>query len=235
MKLCVIGTSHLGALKLGWDLVRDQFAAHELVFFGSPGSSLRQTRVRNGILVPIDQGLSKSFEYTSGGLNEINPDLYDGFIVYGLMQKLPRLRRGISKAVMQATMKDIAEKGLALKIATRLRSATDKRMWLGANPMVLALDGEVEPGTFYAYDALLNQLQRNFAVKDAEFLPQPAETMGSDLRTAVRFGGGSVRLLPRKDDSQVSHPDDDEKHMNGTYGRLWLLRNLPAIVQGVPS
>lgn len=233
MKFCVIGASHTACLKQGWELVRDQFPDLDMVFFASPGSTLRHLRVRDGHLVSIDPKLTKSMTLTSGGLQDIVPGDFDAFILYGLILRLPRLRRGISRAVMLETMKDIAEKGLTVKVARRLRSVTDTKVWIGANPMKLALGGRAEPGMFYDYGTLLAELHRTFAVPDVTFLRQPAESMGADLRTMDRYGTGSVRLMQRKDQAEgEAHPDDDDKHMNGDYGRLWLLQNLPLVVQG---
>ena len=233
LKICIIGSSHTASLKLGWDLVRDQFSNHELVFFGSLGKTLRHLRAKDGKLVSVNEALTKNLAYTSGGFTEIDVGEYDAVVLYGLILKLPRLRRGISKAVMQETMKDISETGLTLKIATRLRKLGDKRFWIASNPLEIAPGGVHDPEPYYSYDVLLAELQRVFPVPDVTFLSQPAETIGPDLRAPSRFGSGSVRLLPPKAGAISNvHPEGEVLHMNGEFGRFWLLENLPLIVQG---
>ncbi|MBC7738902.1 MAG: hypothetical protein H7245_17185 [Candidatus Saccharibacteria bacterium] len=236
LKICIIGSSHIASLKLGWEMVRDQFADDELVFFGGPRKSWRNSRAINGKLVSIDPKLTENIRLTSGGLHEIDPNQYDAFLLYGLVLRVPRLRRGISKAVMQETVKDVVEMGLTKKVAKRLRSITNTTVWIGANPMKLALDGETEPGTFYTYDRVVAELQKNFVDLNARFLLQPSETMASDLRTPRQFGEGAVRMRQMRgganESESAQYSDDDEKHTNGEFGRLWLLQNLPLIVPG---
>ena len=230
MKICVIGTSHLGALKQGWDMVRDEFAGLDLVFFGSPGSSLRQLRTKGTRLVADDAALAKSLAYTSGGLSEIVIADYDAFLLYGVLFRLPRLRRGISMAVLRAVVEAQASQGLLVKTAKRVRKLTDKRLWLAASPLEVAAGDEVDTAVYHPHDLLLTALQRAFVVPDAVFLAQPAETMGPDLCTLARFGEGSLRLLPTEDGADhEAHPDSDVTHMNGAFGKLWLQANLPAI------
>ena len=233
LKICIIGSCHTASLKLGWELVRDQFSSHELVFFGSPGKMLRHLRAKDGKLVSVNQALTRNLVYTSGGFEEIDPKDYDAVVLYGLILKLPRLRRGISKAVMQETMKDISETGLTLKIATRLRKLGDKRFWIASNPLEIAPGDLHDTGPYYSYDVLLAELHRVFPVPDVTFLSQPAETIGPDLRAPSRFGSGSVRLLPAKAAANPNvHPEGEVRHMNGEFGRFWLLENLPLIGQG---
>lgn len=232
VKICIIGTSHIASLKLGWGMVQDQFPGHELVFFGSVGASLRHLRVTDRKLISVNKSLTKSLAYTSGGTKDIDPTKYDVIILYGLIMRLPRLRQGISRAVFLETIKDVSEKGLTLKIATRLRKLSAKKFWIGINPLEIAPNDQHDDGSFYSYDVLMAELQRVFPVEGVTFLRQPAETICPDLRAPSRFGTGSVRLLPPEAGAAPNaHPEDEVNHMNGEFGRLWLLENLPIVVQ----
>jgi len=236
MRICILGSSHTASLKLGWDMVKGEFPAVDPVFFGSPGASWCHLRAQNGSLISTHATLTKSIQFTSGGLHRIDPADYDAFLLFGLVLRLPRLRQGISQAVLQETMQDVANKGLTLRMATKLRGVTAKRIWIAANPMKLAVGGGVEAGSYHAQAELIAQMQQGFAVSDASFLPQPAETMGSDMRTLGHFGLGARRLRPVRggtDDTEFrGYAEDDQKHTNGDYGRLWLQENLPVIVRG---
>lgn len=233
MKICIMGSSHLGSLKLGWDEVRGQYPGLQLDFFGSPGATMRHLRVKAGRLVTEDAALSDSLALTSGGMRQIEVAQYDGVILYGLMLKMPRLRRGISRAVVQETIRNRMEKGLTGRLALRLRKVTRDTIWVGPNPMPVAPDDQFEPGVFHDYDTLLAETGRAMGVADVAMLAQPRDTLGPDLRTWARFGVGSVRLLPGKDGEGVRvHPEEDVNHMNAGYGRLWLQQNLPVVTAG---
>ena len=230
VKICVIGTSHLGALKLGWDMVRGDFPDLELVFFGSPGTSLRQMRTKGTRLVADDEELARNLAFTSGGLSEIVIAEHDAFLLCGVLFRFPRLRRGVSVAVLQEAVQGLASKGLLIRTAKRMRRLTSKRLWLSANPLEMAPDDCHEAAEFHSYDMLLGAVQRAFVVPDVVFLPQPAETIGPDLRAPARFGVGSQKLLPNPEtgDSEA-HAAKDVAHMNGEFGKLWLQANLPVI------
>lgn len=233
LKICIVGTSHITSLKLGWEMVKSQFPDLQIVFFGGIGGSLRHLRVRNAKLVSIDDKLTRNLKYTSGGISEIDPDIYDAVILYGLNLKLPRLRQGISRAVMKETIKDIVQRSLTLKVAAKFRKLNDRGFWIGANPMEGVNGNQLEAGPFYSYGQIMEEAAHVFPVPGATFLPQPAETIGPDLRALSRFLVGSVRLMPSKNgNDSVAHPDDDFRHMNGEFGHLWLLQNLPIVMQG---
>ena len=112
LRVCIIGTSHLACLKLGWDKIKDQFPDDEVVFFGAPGGLLRHLRANNGKLISIDRKLTRSLAFTSGGASEIDPTAYDAIVLFGLHLKLPRFRLGVTKAVRLETIKNFAERGL---------------------------------------------------------------------------------------------------------------------------
>jgi len=235
LRICIIGSSHIGSLRSGWEAIKDQFPEHHIVFFGSVGTSTRHLRVRGGKLTSNDPETSKSLAYTSGGLQEIDPNQYDALILYGLLLRLPRLKRGISMAVMQETIKNIADAGLTLKIASRLRRITKKPLWASAVPLTRAPNGQHDLGSFYSAADLLTELERVFPVSGVTFLAQPAETICTDLRTAVQFGVGATQLQPDRSGAETLRPEGELKHMNGEYGRLWLAQNLPLVIRGAPE
>jgi hypothetical protein len=236
VKICIIGSSHVASLKLGWGLVRDQFPEHEVTFFGAKGSTMRNLRPDDGKMVPLDEGLAESLAHTSGGLTVIEPGAYDAVVLHGLGLYLPRLRQGLSKAVIQETLNDVTARGLTLKIAMRLRTLTDQKLWISANPLEVALDDAHDSGAFYPYETLIAELERRFPVQDAVFLRQPPETIGPDLRAPQRFGSGSIALRSGMAGRGVlEHSDSETKHMNGEFGRFWMLQNLPLMGQTVAA
>lgn len=231
MRVCAIGTSHLAALKSGWDMVAPEFPGVEMTFFGSPGASLRHLKMRGARLVPSDAELEHNLAWTSGGKTEIVVPDYDVLLLYGLNLGLPRLHCGFSTAVALATAADLGQKGLCQMTAAKLRKITRRAIWIAPSPLETAPGDQHEARDFHGYDRHLAAMAAGFPVEGTRFLPQPPETIGPDLRAPARFGVGSLRLLPMEgDERQRPHPEDDTKHMNGDYGALWLRLNLPAML-----
>ena len=83
--ICCIGTSHIGALKGGWEQMAPQWTGLKMTFFGAPNlqgvESLGFLALEGRHLVPTDADVEKYFSLTSGGLNRIDLDAYDAFIV----------------------------------------------------------------------------------------------------------------------------------------------------------
>lgn len=233
MKICIVGNSHVGSLKLGWNQIKDQMPEHDIVFFGSLGARLRHLRIKEGTLVTADAQLQKDLAATSGQGAVIDPRAFDAVILCGLQLVFPRLRKGVSRAVVKMTVHDIVDDKLAFRVAERFRKVMTNRFWMASNPLRGARGDEPEGGTYHPYDMLLAEVQQAFQVPGVTFLGQPPETIRPDLRTPAQFSAGSTRLLAADDTQElIAHPANDISHMNGDYGRLWLQHNLPQIAAG---
>lgn len=201
---------------------------HEIVFFGSPGTRMRHLRVEEGTLVSSDPELSKDMAATSGQGAVIDPKDFDAVVLYGLGLVFPRLRKGISRAVVTATVQDIVTEVLAFRVAERFRRVMEASFWMASNPLKGARNDEVEPGTYHPYDMLLAEVQVAFPLAGVTFLGQPPETIRPDLQTPMQFSIGSTRLRTvEATEELIAHPESDTVHMNASYGRLWLEHNLP--------
>ncbi|MDR7270162.1 hypothetical protein J2X20_002820 [Pelomonas saccharophila] len=86
-RICCIGSSHLGALKGGWDSISPERPGVDIVFFGAPNykveESLQFLTLEGRRIVPTAADVTHFFEMTSGGLSHIELDAYDAFIVMG--------------------------------------------------------------------------------------------------------------------------------------------------------
>lgn len=233
MRICVVGNSHVGSLKLGWDQIKDQMPEHQIVFFGSPAARMRHLRIKDGTLVTQDAQLGQDMAATSGQGAVIDPKAFDTVVLYGLQMVYPRLRKGISRAVVKQTVRDIVHDKLAYRVAERFRKIMAAPFWIAPNPLQGARSDEVEPGSYHPYDALLAEVQAAFTLPGVTFLDQPPETIRPDLRTPMMYSAGSTRLLTAEETAElIAHPVNDISHMNGDYGRLWLQHNLPRITAG---
>ena len=83
-RICVLGNSHLGALKLGWDLIEGSYPGTELTFFGAPRSMMQDLVLEGTRLVPRTDKLTAKIRRSSGGLEAVEIEDYDAFILYGL-------------------------------------------------------------------------------------------------------------------------------------------------------
>ncbi|MCB6176731.1 hypothetical protein LHP98_01135 [Rhodobacter sp. Har01] len=97
MRLCVIGNSHLAALKLGWDALSragdPAWAKVTPVFFGAPRDGMRQVRLDDGCIVPARKDIGEQFALMSGGQTRIRLGDYDGFVLVGLNVSIKRILR----------------------------------------------------------------------------------------------------------------------------------------------
>lgn len=97
MRLCVIGNSHLAAMKLGWDQsVAADPALREAVapvFFGAPRDGMRHVKMDASGLHPRKPGIREHFLRTSGGAEAVEWSRYDAFLLVGLNASLKRTLR----------------------------------------------------------------------------------------------------------------------------------------------
>lgn len=86
-RVCCIGSSHIGALKGGWETLAPARPDIELTFFGAPNyrveESLQFLTLEGRKIVPTAPEVAHFFKMTSGGLSHIELDAYDAFIVMG--------------------------------------------------------------------------------------------------------------------------------------------------------
>lgn len=86
--VCCIGSSHIGSLKWGWSAIAPRWSGMNMTFFGAPDlrpdeESLKHLTLQGRRIVPTDEAVRKYYQLTSGGLDAIELDAYDGFILQG--------------------------------------------------------------------------------------------------------------------------------------------------------
>lgn len=87
LKICCIGTSHLGCLKSGWETLAPSHPEVAMTFFGAPNSGLTElisdVALSDGQIIPRTQMLAQYFQFTSGGHTNIHVKDYDAFAIIG--------------------------------------------------------------------------------------------------------------------------------------------------------
>lgn len=224
MKIAVIGNSHIGSLKRGMDMMKAKEVLYDLCFFGARGDGLKSLTVEDSSLVPSDEGTADAIAFTSGGERRIDTDGYDAFLLYG-MEARPFFiaeDRYYSSAVLDRAVDDVVEGSLSYNTLQKLRTITDKPIYIGHNPMRGARrnEGPQDVGPYERGIALLNA--RKYAAVGATLLPQPATTIINGNGTAMPFAQGSKRLAIGDAHDDALHPSVDLNHMNDDFGRLWL-------------
>lgn len=230
IRVCVIGNSHVAALKLAWDNIAAEFADFSFTFFASHGASTTGLIAKDGQLVPKSLALSRQLELTSGGLSAINPDDYDVFLSYGglLVASKHTNPSDYSKAVREKTILCAAENSVLAHHLQQLRKVTKKPIFAAFAPLVVSTEAIPKPA-YLPLDKAIGLVKKNlFSGLDVVYLAQPEETMLDQEATRSEFSVGSIRLDSLRRQG-VQHPDTDIGHMNADYGAHWLRANLPVI------
>lgn len=224
MKVCVIGNSHVGALKLAWDTSRAALHAFELTFFAQRGWKIMKLLSQGNRLVPSSEWQRAQLEFTSAGLADIDTAAYDLFLVYGLYEHPPLVKGGrwYSEGVREAAIIDRATRQRCYQMVQRIRDITWKPIVVGfsplpANPTCTPLSAPLLP-----YVEEIDLINRKvFGPLEARVIPQPSETIVNERATAFEYSVGSYRL--DIGGGQEAHPDRDDAHMNEAYGQVWLM------------
>ncbi|MGA0532897.1 hypothetical protein [Hansschlegelia sp. KR7-227] len=223
MRVCVLGNSHAAALKLAYDADPSIATRMELTFFAHRGGALRQLRARDGIIVPTKAEVEKAIAHTSGGLKQIDPALYDVFLVYGLGVRAYRPPMTFfSRAARLQAARDHVSQSLAMPILDLLGGVGAAPIYVAHEPMMASRRPQ-EPGRHPDYAAgiaLLNEAV--FNPRDSMLLEQPLETVVNGWETGNAFSIGSRRLDIGDKISGDLHQDADHGHMNQEFGRIYL-------------
>ncbi|MBZ0128709.1 MAG: hypothetical protein K8F59_06310 [Rhodobacteraceae bacterium] len=236
MRLCIIGNSHIAALKGGWEAgVKAEFPGIRPTFFGARGGGLTRLMVRGGILTSDDAKIRSDLAFTSGGQMGIDPGLFDAFLVYGLCRNVNLLVRnygaGYSRQVLEAALLDYWAATSLIGVIRKLREITTLPIHAGASPLEAAL-GEAGAATTNHVRFLDASNRQVFALLDAELIGQPVETIVNGDATALAFASGSTRLAVGAGNDLVPHEAGETRHMNADFGARWLRSFLTGLSPG---
>lgn len=193
--VCLIGNSHVGALKLGWPEIEAQFPGFTLDFYASAGQSM-QLEVRDGKLVPPTPEIRKRLAATSGKDGDIEAG-YDAYVVCGLTLSSMRALHAYNAnfaASGKAGVQDFARAmepalrgAIAVDVIAKLRQITRAPIFLIGTPYGAFVRHEQlweklksrghEEAVARAYDATCNKIAEELS---AVFVPQPPETVAEN-------------------------------------------------------
>ena len=161
MRLCILGNSHVGSLKLGWGIVAHQYPNVEITFFASRQRKMEAFRVEKNSLVPDNKALKTAIAYTSGGLTVIDMQHYDVCLLYGLDLN-PYLLPDtfFSAAILKEAVLGNVSSSVSWGLLHKIRMISDKAVFFGHTPLHAALNDTIERDNILAYRAgikLINQ------------------------------------------------------------------------------
>lgn len=245
MKLCVISNSHVVSLRQGWEQVNNFFPDTSITFFASHGITLTLLEVRkgtkkgSGVLYTQEGLVERVLEQTSGGLKQIDISQYDAFFVYGIKLRIPLIPIGTSDAVIQQTYYDCITLSGNYDVITKIKSINKSaKIFVGHAPLPAR---QMTPSAAYPplgtalvpYDVVFNAIKTTLRQRNIILLSQPRSTIGEDLVTKQEYSKGSVRLDTIPGEQLGDHAQQDIRHMNADFGRLYWETHLPTILKAV--
>lgn len=235
MKLCVLGNSHVAALKLGWDKIRESYPQVSIRFFAAPGSRLQHLNVDGSRLIPANKMLREILSVTSDGEPMIETSDYDAFLGYGLSFDVGPIDQHLSEAVFDTYCRERATRNNNFRLARKLMSMTKQQIFMGHIPLQ-ADNGPIWPSPYVSYEKLFQRISAVLSESNITLLSQPEKTITSSIRTKNEYTKGSVRLkVSQGSFSAAEHADDDVRHMNGLFGAIYLADALDKILASVES
>lgn len=246
--ICVLGNSHLAAVKLGWTRIGEATRGLEPTFLGCRGDWLGELSIDGNRLV-ASKSLAPKMALFSAGQTEIEVDAYDAFIFVGMRLRFQPIAEMysshrlpahagpkhhlISPQALRATISDTLRSSSAYNVASKLRRISTVPLFLVPEPLPsLNITGiprlaaswtdKCLPDLYDVYVQALSSLAADFR---AELVMQPAHTVVDACFTQHCYCEGSTRL-----DCNTKHPKGDQFHMNEEYGGEVLNDLLPRVV-----
>ncbi|QEQ95872.1 hypothetical protein [Neptunomonas concharum] len=222
MKICIIGNSHVGSLKRGWDQITRNYSNIQLTFFAHRNNGLADLVVKDSTLVAANEELEQALLFTSSGKGYICPNEYDIFLLYGLNAKAYLFGDCFySESAIRSSVRDFITVTLSYKIFSLLCGVTNKPIYIGHNPLPAAVQVKNRKKSDYV---LGMDILRKYSplCSNGYFVNQPEDTVVNSSLTNPCYSLGSKRLAIGEFDDNEEHPLNDNMHMNDEFGILWL-------------
>lgn len=227
LNICVLGNSHVGSLKLGWNLIEQDYPGIKITFFAARACGLEHLTVRKGMLIPSNAHLKKSLRHTSGGHEAIDLSLFDICLIYGLRFSFPykleisRTANYFSKAAYECSLHDTIINTLSIQTLKKVRSLSDIPLYIGHNPLTACNQNSFlnKPINYSEFVAGVNRI---LTADQAILLTQPEETITGNIYTKPEYKSGAVCLDVGDKSANQPYANEDNVHMNDVFGRIYL-------------
>ncbi len=243
-QICVLGNSHVAALKGGWHDGANENVDLRPDFYGCLASGMASLTYTNGKLGPSDPKAAEFFRNISGLGEFIDPNDYDAFILCGMgmyptaifnnyasfatptsnNRTAPHL---VSDECMKETLWEDLERSMMFHCARLVRSVTDKPVYIAWQAFLSEKLFEIEWRRDQITPIIENkdQIFVQKAMESVEdrltdegftFLKQPDHTIADGIMTRAKYSRGSVLF---REELTKEHRENDVFHMNSDYGR----------------
>jgi len=219
-RICLMGDSQLGALKMGWRSVAQHFREIEITFFAGQNADWGGIQIVDGTLAPSSENLREAFKRSTRGREEIDAS-FDAYILCGFNLAISRALRlwtyheHVDWNAYQIAVSYYVSNTLFAKVLAKLRKITDA-------PVVM-LAGPHQPNAYCKASPLLDnemaaKLNANFireceslaAAHNARLVTQSEETLAPNgVTTQMKFA-----YVPKEPGKL------DFRHCNAEYGAI---------------
>jgi hypothetical protein len=251
--ICIIGNSHVAALRAGMELVPKLMKNFSLDFFAAQSDMLRELELKGTMLVPTSEPTRQRMSAISGGRSEIETSNYLHFVVVGLrfnfVEAVNVLRHYrlyglngtdgstspyLSRACFAAFIESKLRASTAVYLAGLLRKVSRGQIVLIPQPYPGAdvLRGSIwklaagNGALTYAAQQYENIARRLANDLQFEVLFQPPGTLLQPGITQGKYAVDSVRL---GNDMNARHPPGEAAHMNASFGAAVLRQYLGSL------
>jgi len=223
MKICVLGNSHTASLKSAWDEIKFLFPKIELIFFAAIGGELKHLKLENGIFIPRTTSVLRSIRVTSHGIDSVDINAYDIFLLYGLNFFVPSLDHSITSKVKKLTCLDILSSSLIKKLSSEIRSESSKPIFIGHSPQLCGLSStHLSRINKLNYTESLKLMRDTIGDSYGTIISQPEETLIHSWFTDPKFLSEVFSLVDGSNASGQLLSKTNIGHMNREFGRIWL-------------
>lgn len=243
--ILVIGDSHCGAIKRGWDRIADAYPGIAMTFFASRGKSLSSLCLEGTTVTVEGEGARKALKHLHG-YDRFDASQMDLAICVGMlnpivlfvkMQRQHRLasfdgpsEQFVSEHAFHAAWRDKLNDSMLGHVLRVLGQGGIERGYVTLMPMrsedFIERRGQVpdflrdivSAGQGPALRCLLEECMNGALPAGFEYVPPPETLLKSGILTKAQYSRASASLL----DAEDLHDEADFGHMNDDYGEAYL-------------
>ena len=224
LKICLIGNSHSGCIRTGWDAIKDYYPTVDIKSYPHSGEYYDLFRVHapEKYLSIDDAFVQNQFEMLSGNEGNIAFYSFDLCLVVGGIYSREFLQNGYSNQVYEAMISDYISDSHVRILLEKIRQISDIPITILSTPYggrrdkVAAVSLEKLVADNRKMDAILAEKY------DARLLVQPIETLITPTLSKLEYVVGErltgASLVPGAKQEII----EDLVHMNAAYGALFL-------------
>lgn len=212
-RICVIGSSFIGALYKAYKEGGSARCRCEMDFYGRAAGRFRELRIADGYV--------RNARFSSRE-DAVPIEVYDAFVIYADLPAPPDVERVLrecrkmsaSGQLMKVLVRDVVRTTASFRLARSLGRMTGKPILIASRNIPSPPKITMDEAT---YDRLAAMLRR--ALAPYSHLPFPRELFTREFKPDPKFYEGSLDITG---DEAGSDARRDRNHMNELGGRLML-------------